>query len=109
MESARHVQPRVPSPTLSATSKGESKQPPPVDNTAYNKEGEGGSELKADNVAPQFFDKKSEKTMDQTEVPDLTNAREVACAETTLNPEEAQEKLPFGDQGDLSHNISNNN
>lgn len=100
MESARHVQPRAPSPTLSATSKDEPKQPPPADNTAYIKEGEGASESKADNVAPQFLDKKSEKTMDQAEAtPDLTNAKEAACAESTPILEEAQEKFPPCDQG----------
>ncbi|XP_028549444.1 E3 ubiquitin ligase PQT3-like isoform X1 [Dendrobium catenatum] len=83
MESARPVQSRVPSATLSRTSKGEPKQPLPADNTAYIKEGEGASEPKTDNFTSVFPDKKSEKTMDQ--------------AEATPIPEEAQEKLPPGD------------
>ncbi|PKU82933.1 E3 ubiquitin-protein ligase COP1 [Dendrobium catenatum] len=85
MESARPVQSRVPSATLSRTSKGEPKQPLPADNTAYIKEGEGASEPKTDNFTSVFPDKKSEKTMDQ--------------AEATPIPEEAQEKLPPGDLG----------
>ncbi|XP_020573692.1 E3 ubiquitin ligase PARAQUAT TOLERANCE 3-like [Phalaenopsis equestris] len=100
MESARHVQPRVPSPTLSATTKDEPRQPPLLDQTAYSKEVEGASELKADNVAPNIVDKKSEKTMDQAEAtPDSTNAKEIAYTEAIPIPEEAQEKVLLGDQG----------
>ncbi|KAL0927147.1 hypothetical protein M5K25_001307 [Dendrobium thyrsiflorum] len=101
MESARPVQSRVPSPTLSSTSKGEPKQqPPPADNTAYVKEGEGASEPKTDNFTPLFLDKKSEKTMEQAEAtPDLTNVKEAVYAEATPIPEEAQERLPPGDLG----------
>lgn len=99
MESARPVQPRVPSPTFSAASKGEPSQPP-LEQTADTKEVEGVSQPKVDNVLPHSPRKKPEQNMEPTEATLVSaNVKETAFAETNPIPEEALEKLPPGDQG----------
>ncbi|KAK8947636.1 hypothetical protein KSP40_PGU005312 [Platanthera guangdongensis] len=99
MESALPKQPRVPSPTFSAASKGEPSQPP-LDQTADTMEVEGVSQPKTDTVEPHSPRKKPEKIMEPAEAtPWSTNVKEMAFAETNPSPEEALEKLPPGDQG----------
>ncbi|PKA47049.1 E3 ubiquitin-protein ligase COP1 [Apostasia shenzhenica] len=103
MESARIVQPLVPSPAHSAASKDRDKPTPPELSDIKESLDVGSIEPKVDNVSTNLADEKHtkhEKIINPAETtPECTSAREVASAEVAPVLEEAQEKLPPGDQG----------
>ncbi|XP_010917745.1 E3 ubiquitin ligase PQT3-like [Elaeis guineensis] len=99
MESARQVQPKNPSPTLSAASKGEPKQVPPADPSPNAMEGEAASNVKGANAETNSSDKKVTANVIKSEaVPESENAKETLL-ETFPVPEEVQEKVLAGEQG----------
>ncbi|XP_008797347.1 E3 ubiquitin ligase PQT3-like isoform X2 [Phoenix dactylifera] len=99
MESAREVQPKIPSPTLSAASKGEPKQVPPTEPSPNVKEGEAASNVKGAHGETNSSDKKVTVNVNKSEaIPESENAK-VTLPESSPVPEETQEKLLAGDQG----------
>ncbi|KAJ6827074.1 E3 ubiquitin ligase PQT3-like [Iris pallida] len=104
-ESARHMQLKVPSPTLSAASKAELRWIPPVEHSSdvkvgHVKEGDAAGKGKAVNDVNHSLDKKTPKNADPSETaPEAITGKDPILPETAPVAEEVQEKLPGGDQG----------
>ncbi|RZS12653.1 hypothetical protein BHM03_00044136 [Ensete ventricosum] len=99
MESARPLQPKVPSPTYSVASKGEPKQHT-VEQSPHIKEGEAASEVKATNNDMNFSDKKAViNTPASEDMPGPLSKKGPKLSEGAPVPEDAQEKQLAGEQG----------
>ncbi|XP_049936814.1 E3 ubiquitin ligase PQT3-like isoform X2 [Nymphaea colorata] len=102
MESARCSQPKAPSPTLSATAKEESLQPPVRESSEALKVTVAESEAAAAISAPQQSNEKSKaaRSIDQTEAThDSISMKDPISQESALQAEEeVQQKLSMGDQ-----------
>ncbi|XP_038987742.1 E3 ubiquitin ligase PQT3-like [Phoenix dactylifera] len=93
MESARLVQPKNLSPTLSAASKDEHKQVPPLERSPNVKEGEAASNVKAAIFETNTVEKKVTANVNKSEaMPESASAKEPS-PESAPVPEEGQEKL----------------
>ncbi|KAF3786149.1 putative RING finger protein P8B7-15c [Nymphaea thermarum] len=103
MESARCPQPKAPSPTLSATAKEESLQPPVRESSEALKVTVAESEAAAAISAPQQSNEKSKaaRSIDQTEAThDSISMKDPISQESALQAEEeVQQKLSMGDPG----------
>ncbi|RWW20050.1 hypothetical protein GW17_00015857 [Ensete ventricosum] len=98
MESARPLQPKVPSPTYSVASKGEPKQHT-VEQSPHIKEGEAASEVKATNNDMNFSDKKAViNTPASEDMPGPLSKKGPKLSEGAPVPEDAQEKQLAGEQ-----------
>lgn len=108
MESARCPQPRIPSPTQSAASKGEQMLPPRIEETSNLKESVDGikpSDASQPQVQPQISGKGK-----ITKIPDVSEAthesasvKEPASQGSALPvEEEVQQKVAAGEAGNLS-------
>jgi len=107
VESARHVQHRVSSPTQSAASRDEHK-PFPIDHSSDVKKGDTGKVEDASEVKvvtddeKHYLDKKTAKDTDASEAtPESAGPQEIMSHETSPMPEEIKEKF-VGDKGGLS-------
>ena len=110
MESARPLQPKVPSPTYSVASKDEPLQHT-VEQSSHMKEGEVASEVKATNNDMNSSDKKAIiNTPASEDVPESLSMKGPKSFESAPVPEDAQEKQLAGEQGKkfvcvLSHSL----
>ncbi|CAL9750984.1 unnamed protein product [Musa acuminata subsp. burmannicoides] len=99
MESARPLQPKVPSPTYSVASKDEPKQHT-VEQSSHMKEGGVASEVKATNNDINSSDKKAIiNTPASEDVPESLSMKGPKSSESAPVPEDAQEKQLAGEQG----------
>lgn len=114
MESACHVPPKIPSPTLSGASKDKPKQTSAIHESSdvkvgHVKEGDAASEGMAGKVGNDVvpsMEKKAVKNNDKWEAPlDSTNTKEPMSPESAQVPEECQDKFLVGDQGGLSDDV----
>ncbi|XP_073100202.1 E3 ubiquitin ligase PQT3-like [Elaeis guineensis] len=99
MESARQVQPKNQSPTLSAASKDEHKPLPPPERSPNVNEGEAASDVKAANMETNSVDKKVAANVNKSEAMPVSVSAKEPSSESAPVPEEGQEKLIAGDQG----------
>ncbi|KAK6947556.1 DWNN domain [Dillenia turbinata] len=100
MESARCPPPKIPSPTLSAASKGEQMPPPRNEETQNVKE--GADEVKVANVVQQTLEKgKAAKVPDVSEAThESMSVKEPASQGSALQAEEeVQQRLAAGEAG----------
>ncbi|XP_064957580.1 E3 ubiquitin ligase PQT3-like isoform X2 [Musa acuminata AAA Group] len=98
MESARPLQPKVPSPTYSVASKDEPMQHT-VEQSSHMKEGEVASEVKATNNDMNSSDKKAIiNTPASEDVPESLSMKGPKSFESAPVPEDAQEKQLAGEQ-----------
>ncbi|THU62087.1 hypothetical protein C4D60_Mb01t01460 [Musa balbisiana] len=98
MESARPLQPKVPSPTYSVASKDEPKQHT-MEQSSHMKEGEVASEVKATNDDMNSSDKKAIiNTPASEDVPESLSKKGPKSSESAPVPEDAQEKQLAGEQ-----------
>ncbi|KAK6935154.1 Zinc knuckle CX2CX3GHX4C [Dillenia turbinata] len=100
MESARCPPPKIPSPTLSAASKGEQMLPPRTEETQNLKE--GADEVKVANVVQQTLEKgKAVKVPDVSEAThESMSVKEPASqGSALLAEEEVQQRLAAGEAG----------
>ncbi|XP_074567368.1 E3 ubiquitin ligase PARAQUAT TOLERANCE 3-like [Curcuma longa] len=99
MESAFPVQPKVPSPTLSAASKGQSKHPP-MDQSSHTKDGEVASEIKTADNELNSLDKQAAVTANVSEAtPESLSKGQKSPESAPVVTEDVQEKQPAGEQG----------
>ncbi|EHA8586425.1 E3 ubiquitin ligase PQT3-like [Cocos nucifera] len=99
MESARQVQPKNLSPTLSAASKDEHKPVPPLERSPNVNEGEAASDVKAANIETNSVDKKVTVNANKSEAMPASVSAKEPSSESAPVPEEGQEKLIAGEQG----------
>ncbi|KAG6469413.1 hypothetical protein ZIOFF_074130 [Zingiber officinale] len=99
MESALPVQPKVPSPSLSAASKGQCKHPP-MDQSSHTKDGEVASEIKTADNELNSLDKQAAVTANVSEAtPESLSKGQKSPESAPVVTEDVQEKQPAGEQG----------
>lgn len=91
MESAR-LQPKVPSPTMSATSKGEQKPLPIEEEILMQETTDEGKDV----IAPQQV---MEKLRAVAKAPDVSEATPASQGSAPLVEEEVQQKIASGEAG----------
>lgn len=99
MESALPVQPKIPSPSLSAASKGQCKHPP-MDQSSHTKDGEVASEIKTADNELNSLDKQAAVTANVSEAtPESLSKGQKSPESAPVVTEDVQEKQPAGEQG----------